>query len=237
MMRWFRHPLRLGLCLGVVLLSGCLQYDLDVQFPHQTHGQVVQRIQWRTGDAIAQQTWADELAQLRDRTRQVGGKIRQPNDHSLEIVIPFNNGQDLAHKFNQFFGSESSLPPLTLPGGDAVSAQLAIQQGNWLVAIRNRLDIAIDLSTVPDLTEIDFPLLKNTQIFSGQIALSAPWVRLPSGVLADRKSWSLVPGQVNEIHIDFWVPSPIGIGALTIALAVVLGYTVKYGWRSRSSLP
>jgi len=35
-------------------------------------------------------------------------------------------------------------------------------------------------------------------------------------------------GQINQIEADFWVPSPIGIGAAVIALLVTAGYTLRY---------
>jgi hypothetical protein len=43
------------------------------------------------------------------------------------------------------------------------------------------------------------------------------------------RTWSLVVGTVNQIEADFWVPSPIGIGAVAIALLVLLGYGIRYG--------
>ncbi|NER78663.1 MAG: hypothetical protein F6K42_03615, partial [Leptolyngbya sp. SIO1D8] len=42
--RWLQRCLRGFLVLAVVLLTGCLEYDLDIQFDSQTHGQWIQQL-------------------------------------------------------------------------------------------------------------------------------------------------------------------------------------------------
>ena len=78
------------------------------------------------------------------------------------------------------------------------------------------------------LTNTRLPLLQGQQFLTGRIQVSAPWVELPSGALASSETWALIPGEVNEIAANFWVPSPIGIGAAAIALLVLVGYACKY---------
>jgi hypothetical protein len=226
---WFHKLWRIGLLLSLLLLTGCLQYDLDIQFDSQTHGQLVQQLRWR-GNVAANSELQEWLAVLSDRTDLVHGRTQFLDGQTFAITIPFNNGRELESKFNEFFKAADT--PFTLPSGDPITAEMALQQGNWLFAIDNHLALRIDLSAVPDLATTGLPLLQGQQLLDGQVTLTAPWVRSRSQTLTDSETWSLVPGEVNTMVVDFWVPSPIGIGAAVILLVVAIGYVVKHGWRA-----
>lgn len=221
------------LIASVLLLTGCLQYDLDLQFDSQTQGQWVQQVHWQGGKVAPSAELATWLQGLTERTESVGGQLRFIHDETLEIAIPFYNGRDLEARFNQFFAEADDLTPFTLPGGESIQAQLSLMQGNWLLAIYNHIRLQVDLTNVPDLTNVAFPLLQNTQLLRGNIRITSPWGArsLPSTETLAAPQWSLVAGQVNEIDADFWVPSPIGIGAAAIALISAAGYGFKYGFR------
>lgn len=234
---FFKKFLRVILVLVAVLLTGCLQYDLDIEFDSQTHGQLVQQLHWRSGAIAPRSASGDWLQVLTERTRAVGGKLRFIADDRLEITVPFNNGKELETRFNQFFGQPDQGLPFTLPGGEPIQAALSIQQTNRLLAIYNHISLHVDLTAVPDLADTVLPLLQETQLFTGRITLTTPWERRsPDQEGAAKRNWSLVPGKVNQIEAEFWVPSPIGIGAVAIALLVTLGYGVKYGFRKKVTL-
>jgi len=46
--------------------------------------------------------------------------------------------------------------------------------------------------------------------------------------------WTLIPGRVNHLEAVFWLPNPVGIGSVLIVLAIVAGYSLKYGFPGRS---
>ena len=228
-MRWIKGCLQIVLVLGVVLLTGCLQYDLDIQFDSQTHGQWVQQLRWRGSGISASSTLEPWLHVLTQRTQAVQGKLRVVADNTLEITVPFNNGKEFETRFNQFFSPLEDAPPMTLPGGEPIQAELSIRQGNWLLAIDNHISLRIDLTAVPDLTDTALPLLQVAQLLEGRVTVTTPWgVRSPTQRGASPEKWPLVAGEVNQIEADFWVPSPIGIGALVIVVLVALGYSLKY---------
>ena len=215
--------------LVALLLVGCLQYDLDVQLDSQTHGQFVQQLHW-WGGAIASDTklmpW---LQLLTERTEAVGGKLQFLPDNGLAIAVPFNNGADLKARFNQFFNPSDADAPFTLPSGEPIRAELSLQQGNWIVAINNHIRLRLDLTAVPDLNNTALPLLQTTQLLEGQITLTTPWgVTSSIPAIPSAGTWSLTAGKVNQFEADFWVPSPIGIGAMAIGVLVAIGYGVKY---------
>lgn len=233
MVWWLQRVLQISMVLSVLLLSGCLQYDLDIQFDSQTHGQWVQQLHWRGGTVATSDELRQWLDLLRDRTQLVGGKTQLLNDNTFEITVPFNNGKELEKKFNAFFNLAEAERPLTLPSGDPVRAELSLRQGNWLVAIYNHLTLSVDLTAVPDLATTGLPLLQGQQLLDGQVQIAAPWVRSPAGEWTTLTRWPLVPGEVTTIESDFWVPSPIGLGAIAIGLLVAVGYGLKYGFNFR----
>lgn len=233
------------LALAALLLSGCIQYDLDIQFDSQTHGQVVQRVQWQgaAGSTAEIDAW---VAQWMNRASAVGGSAKRLTNGGLKIVLPFYNGADLVQRFNQFFAPPEGEAAFTLPDGDTLTAELHLQQGNWLVAIHNQLTLRVDLTAVPDLLASAPPVLQGIQLLEGSFSLTTPWgldrhtAIAPNAVNSDPDAasaiahWPLTPGTVNEFEIGFWVPSPIGIGAIAIAAWVALGYAIQSGVQRRN---
>lgn len=233
--------LRVLLVGGMVLLTGCIQYDLDLQFDSQTHGQIVQRLHWSNGGAVSAaqlQAWQSPLG---DRVRQVGGQLRQVDPLTLEVTVPFHNGADFVDRFNRFFGGDAAHTPLTLPTGDPLAATATLSQGNWGVALFNRLSLRVDLRALPDGEALPGARLQSVQWWTGAIALTTPWglravtaspTALPGSPPAPRDGtnarWALVPGQVNYLEVTFWLPSPIGIGLLGIGVLVAIGYGLRY---------
>jgi len=227
---WIWQWGRWTIVLGALLLTGCLQYDLDLQFDSQTHGQIVQQISWRNGAIAQNATLQPWLQLLTERAAAVGGQVRLRDEEGFILTIPFNNGRELQTQFNQFFHPSETELPLTLPDGEPIRAELSLQQGNWLLAIRNHLSLQIDLTAVPIVTAPSLPLLQGAQLLTGTVSLSTPWgVSAPASGSPAVDHWSLVAGEVTQIDADFWIPSPIGIGALAIALLVLVGYGLKYG--------
>jgi hypothetical protein len=230
-----RPWVRVMVLLSALGLTACIQYDLDLQFDSQTHGQVVQRLQWQGGESVAQlQAWQQPL---RERVKAVGGKVRSPQPGTLEVILPFYSGPDLVQRFNQFLSAETAQPPLTLPTGEAIQGHLDLLQGNWIVAIHNTLTLSLDLRGVPDGASLPTPGLQRVQWFTGDLTLTTPWglkavqtAPSPGGNEFGHSTnhWSLVPGQVNTLTARFWVPSPIGIGAIAISLLGAIGYLLKY---------
>jgi hypothetical protein len=225
--------------LTLVLLTGCFQYDLDIQFDSQTHGQIVQHLHWATPSTLPPeqlQTWRERWV---SQIQSVGGQVQWTNATTVTVTVPFNNGVDLEQRFNQLFDH----PPgsgLGLPSGENVTANLKLTQGNWIFAIHNHLRLSLDLSAIPTGKMLGAPVLQGVELLSGYVKLTTPWGlnRLGAGadgllahsLLPEREQthqWQLRPGIVNQVEADFWVPSPIGIGAAAIALFVALGYGLR----------
>lgn len=236
-LRWQRLGLILGVSLLTLLLSGCFEYDLGIQFDSQTHGQIVQQIHLSPrAAALGGESVEQWLADLKGQVRRLGGQVRRADAETLILTVPFGNGADLVRQYRRLFQSDT---PTGLAIADlaTVPSGLSLQQQNRVFAIRNQLVYDLDLRALPRSREDRSGLLGSAQDWLDlRFSLRTPWgiSRLeadtpPPAVRGAQSGWSLQPGQLNHIAVTFWVPSPIGLGAGAIGLLVLLGYGLKYG--------
>lgn len=213
-----------------LITTGCVNYDVGVQFDSPNRGAIVQRIQLddRLLTSGSSQSW---LANIEQRARKLHGKIRKVSHNEIIATIPFSTGQDLEQKFNEFFSAELAgkvrgKKSLELP---KIDSKFVVQQGNFILLERTRLIYDVDLRS---LGIADSPINPNS-ILDLQFSVEAPWGaqslnRTKNGtVIPARRNgkqliWTLQPGQENHIETAFWMPNPLGIGTLVI-LAIVAG--------------
>ncbi len=201
-------------------LGGCVDYQLGIQFDSQTHGVLIQTLhlddQFVALNSDARQQW---LQIFIEEAKAFSGKATSLDDVSLQVRIDFYNGADLVKKFNQLFAADGLMTQV--PGAPPLLAHLDLTQQNWGVALLNHLHADIDLSA-----------LKADRAIGDGGALDR-WRTLnlsfQIGSIGENRQWPLKPGQVNTIDTTFWVPSPIGIGAVVIVLLCAGGYGVRYG--------
>lgn len=229
----------LYLCL-VTLLSGCVRYEVGVNFESPTHGEMIQHIKLADRlTSFSRTTAEDWLKSIERRTRQLQGRTKRISEQDLTVIIPFDNGADLQKKFNQFFNPVE-------PGKTTVSedlpqfeSHLEMRQNNLLFWIRNHVELELDLRSLGVISSNGNVLVSPGSLLELQFSLSAPWGAKPiltsdasainpqSDRIGNQVIWTLQPGQINHIEAVFWLPSPIGIGALVIVLFVALGMYLK----------
>ncbi|NJN61628.1 MAG: DUF3153 domain-containing protein [Coleofasciculaceae cyanobacterium RL_1_1] len=137
---WWRDWSRvLALIVLALSVSGCVDYDIGIDFRSQTEGAIVQHV--RVADRLSAldrdtvRSWTDSLTR---RAKDLGGHVRQRRDGNLDVTIPFINGDDLAEKFDQFFGATETelfvVPEANPASGDEppqVTSNLSIVQHNF----------------------------------------------------------------------------------------------------------
>ncbi|MFY7804066.1 MAG: DUF3153 domain-containing protein [Limnoraphis robusta] len=236
--------------LTSLLLSGCVQYDVGIEFNSQTHGTIQQKIQLSerlTG--FSREVVNEWVRSLRRRVREVQGRTQQVSERGILVTIPFNNGADLEQKFEQFFNPidlskkqryqeqlENNLPQF--------SSNLDLTQNNFIFVLRNHLSLELDLRSLALLTTNQQVLINSGDLLELQFSLNTPWgakliesdainpeTAKPLTVTSKQNGqlvWRLKSGEVNHLEAVFWIPSPVGIGAVIIVLLTYLGYAVKY---------
>jgi len=232
--------------LASTLLSGCVQYDVGVNFDNPNRGELVQHIKLGerltsfSGDSVSE--WLNSIER---RTRELEGKTQRLSQEEIIVRIPFSNGQELQTKFNDFFHPKSnqksasnvkSEPESELP---TIESNLLVFQNNFLLLVRNRLIYDLDLRSLALISSKGNILANPGSILDLEFSLKTPWgsrsIQSNENSIQPEKNqnqlvWKLKPGELNHIEAVFWLPSPLGIGTLLIILFVWAGLYLRYSF-------
>jgi hypothetical protein len=218
-------------CCSIVIaftLSGCVKYDTGINFYSINDGEIIEHIQLgeqlNSFSQTAVRSWLESIEQ---RTKQAEGRIERSSHRDLKVIIPFHNARDLTTKINRYFNPD----PLSTETKSQFNSHLHIHQNNFLLVIRNHLTYDIDLRSLAVKTndrnltnsvELDFSLSSPWGVKSGDLSASM------TGANDRQMRWQLQPGQLNHLDATFWLPNPLGIGAIIIILLSLGGYYLKY---------
>ena len=227
------------------LLTGCVNYEVGINFNQPQNGNIVQHIQiskqLQKLDHAGVKKW---LNQIESRSHQLQGKVKKINSDELLVNIPFKNGQELNTKFNQLFHHDNfavtAEDAAENPNLQNFDSQISLQQNNFLFLERNSFDLTIDLRALGALTNHGKIAIAPEDLANLQFQLNTPWLAYPispddslkplakSATKPKQLAWHLQPGEINHIQAVFWLPSPIGIGSLVIILLMLAGFYLKY---------
>lgn len=234
--------LLLPIILCLAMLTGCVNYEVGVNFHTPYSGEITQHIQVSdTLNNLAPSDIRQWLNSLEKRSRKLNGKVKKLSSQEALLTIPFGNGDELAEKFNQLFQSKI-VPNATIPQETAetikLDSQVSLRQSNLVFVERNSLDLAIDLRALKVLTQQDKVTVDLDSLANLEFQLTTPWIarsvsnsdnlQPTSNTPTKGLVWQLHPGEINHIQAVFWLPSPIGIGTAGIILLMILGYVIKY---------
>jgi hypothetical protein len=216
-----------------------------------------------TVSAVTFENWFESLEQ---ETRQLQGFSRRRSPQDLELTLPFVNGADLVQKFNQVFDRSQTRNVAQANNAESkgatglfpLTARIELTQQNALLAIRNHLDLWVDLTRLGMTTPEGDRLLDMDPLLRLNFYIETPWgvqwntistpsaaskgstssaVSTPSpvstastaskgstgSIQGNRATHTLRSGEINHLTATFWIPSPVGIGALGILLLVMMG--------------
>ena len=221
------------------LLSGCVQYDVGVNFDNPHRGEVVQHI--KLGERLMSfsgNSAIEWLNSIERRTQQLQGKTKR-SSQEITVSIPFNNGAELEEKFNEFFNPYGKKDDVTSTAVElpTISSHLSLTQNNLLFFLRNRLSYDLDLRAL-SLISTQGILVGSDELLELKFSLNTPWgarsIESNNAILPEKIGrqlvWTLKPSQLNHLEAVFWLPSPIGIGAVVIALVVAAGIYLRYNF-------
>ena len=235
-----RFLIPIALCLAT-LLTGCVDYDVGINFATPYSGEITQHL--KVSDKLGNLAPADTkrwLNSIEKRSRKLGGKIEKLDSQELLLTIPFGNGAELARKFNRLFQT-NIIPNATIPKDTVdlvrLNSHISIRQNNLVFFERNRLNLTIDLRSLGVLSQQDKIIISPDSLANLKFQLTTSGIARnvsksnnlqPLKTTKEGLVWQLQPGEVNQIDVVFWLPSPIGISAAAIAVSIVLGYLLKY---------
>ncbi|BDA39195.1 DUF3153 domain-containing protein [Candidatus Atelocyanobacterium thalassae] len=227
----------------LIFLSGCVHYDIGVNFYSQHHGEIVQHVsvteQLSKFSPVEINKW---LNSLEDRTKKLKGKVKKLSENELLFTIPFYSSTDLVEKFNLFFNPSRSFVTSGIESEDLNKAHLetkmSIQQHNLLLAEYNNLSIEIDLRDLEIFSKKGNKLIRPDSLLDLEFTLSTPWhiknihknnkFNENFDKEKQRISWKLEAGKINRIETVFWTPNYLGLGFVCIFLTILVGIYIKY---------
>jgi hypothetical protein len=228
---------RLFLLLLPICLTGCVNYDVGINIAGLHQGQIVQHIQ--LGEQLTSFSQADVedwLGSLQKRAKQLGGSTERLSSQEMELTIPFANAEQLESKFNRFFNPNTrSQPPSELVQLDS---QLTTQQNNFVLFQRTHLKLNIDLTALGTIKGDNSRIVGANSLLDLEFRLNTPWgMEIIAPDPAANSSlvkqtggetvWYLQPGENNQIEVVFWLPEPLGFGAIAILAIVYIGISIK----------
>lgn len=228
---------RLFLLLIPLLLTGCVHYDVGINIAGLHQGQIVQHIQ--LGEQLTSFSQADVedwLGSLQKRAKRLGGSTERLSSQEVALTIPFANAEQLESKFNRFFNPNNrSQPPSELVQLDS---QLTTQQNNFLLFQRTHFKLDIDLTALGTIRGNNSRIVGANSLLDLEFRLNTPWgmqiitpdpTANPSLVkqTGGETIWYLQPGENNQMEVVFWLPEPLGFGAIAIVVIVYIGFSIK----------
>ncbi|EKQ66975.1 Protein of unknown function (DUF3153) [Leptolyngbyaceae cyanobacterium JSC-12] len=228
-------------------LMGCVESDVNLRFESPNRGEIIQHIQlsdrFKALNVGSIEQW---IKTIERRAAIVGGQVQRTTNEGLLVKIPFTSSAELEQKFNQFFGSvfsqEQPLDGVSLP---AIASRLTVKHGNFLLLERNKLWYEVDLRSLGVASSTGDLLVSPASLIKLEFKLETPWgARSVNGVAKlqaryekQQLVWKLIPGEQNTLESVFWMPSPLGIGAVLILALVLVGQFLKYPRSLNSSSP
>jgi Protein of unknown function (DUF3153) len=226
--------LTIGFWAIAICLSGCVKYDTGVNFYSLNNGEIITHIQLGEQlNSFSQNAVNKWLRSIEHRTVAAQGHLEHLSDREFKVIIPFYNPQELVTKINRYFNADPNPE-----ASSSLNARMQIEQSNFLLLVRNHLTYNVDLSALSVKPRNPKVSIDSTNFVDLDFSLNSPWgvknVRAdgnPIGVehISDRQTtWQLKPGQLNHIDAVFWLPNPLGIGAVIIFVVSAIGYFAKY---------
>lgn len=221
------------LFISIFCLSGCVEYDLGVDFNHTNNGELIQHIQLSDKIRIFGNDYISEwLRTLENRARKLSGSVKRISPSEIIIKIPFTNGKELEENFKAFLNTQTSEDK---EGTElsTITTKLVVEEKNLFLVSRNHLTYDLDLRSLAILNT-----KANNSLVNLDFSLQTPWglknlTNNSETVPADKQKqnlvvWTIKPGEVNHIEAVFWLPNCLGLGTLFIIIFVWLGLYLRY---------
>lgn len=206
--------LLLTLLMVASLLGGCLQVRSELRFEGPGRLQLSHELLSPSGHPTPwQQRFAQALRQgdlpFRSAAKPQGQRLSTP-------VLP---ASEALEALSESLRRAAALADVELP-----PPQLSLQETNWLVGVRQRLSLDLDLRSLDPLPSLSLEL-RLTPVQPRAVRLASPLPPQPEPGDRGRPAtlaWPLQAGARNQLDLSCWRWSPLGLGGVLIGLGLVL---------------
>ncbi len=227
----------------IICLTGCVNYDVGINFPQANQGTITQQIKLSEQlSNVSEKEGHAWLKSLEKKASTLQGKSEYLSSDEILLTIPFSNGQELVNKFNQFFLPFNNETTTNYLSRDEnlnlldLSANLSINQNNAILIERNTLKLTTDLTSLGVTSGDGNMIFSSGDLINLQVKLNFPWgAKIITNEFAQ---WEKLPhhqyniqlqaGQINEITAIFWIPNYVGLGTIVILVVIIFGFYAKY---------
>ncbi|MEI6380341.1 MAG: DUF3153 domain-containing protein [Cyanobacteriota bacterium ELA615] len=225
------------LLILMVFLTGCVRYDVGIDFQNQHRGEIIQNINLAPQlSRLSQKEVQEWIDSLQKRAENLNGKLENISENSFRVIIPFSNGQELSNKFNQLYHQQTRRENKQSDKIDLVNldAQMSIEQTNLLLLERNLMNFTVDLRGLGVVSQEGNIIVSSGSLLDLNLGITSPLMvqLIQQNAQISKKNneliWHLQPGQINQLEVICWVPSYLGIGGALIILLFFAGYYLKY---------
>jgi hypothetical protein len=197
------------------LLGGCVQLETSLRFPAPGRLQLSQSSLSATSRPLP---WQQQLARsLRDSPFHI-----QQREGLQTLQAPVLPAPQALALLKRSVNTAANLAGLELP--DPV---LQLQERNWLLGVRQTLQLAIDLRPVQALPGLELAI-NLEPMGAAAVRQAEPLAVTPKGPTGQRRlRWVLQPGALNRLEASSWRWSRLGVGAVGIALLLALALMLQ----------
>lgn len=211
--------LLLTLLLLASLLGGCLQVRSDLRFDAPGRLQLSHELRSSAGRVTP---WQERFgAALREGGLPFRLEERPGGQRLSTPVLP---AAEALAALGESLHTAASLADVELP-----DPSLSLRETNWLVGVRQRLCLDLDLSALDPLPGLRLEL-RLSPVHGRSVRLATPAAAEPTRGAQGRTPavlWPLQPGAVNHLELSCWRWSPLGLGGVLIALSLGLVLTLQ----------
>ena len=209
----------LSLLMLALLLGGCVQIRAEIHFGAPGRLQLVEELSPPPGHPASgwQREFAASLRQLGLRSEPPGPGRGLPGMALERLEGPMQPASDTLKLLENSLLEAGRLAGIALP-----VPSLHWRERNWLVGVRQDLDLDLDLrgtEAVPGLAaSVDLQPLRQRAV---RFATPEPVHPLALGDQLHLR-WPLRLGALNQLRLSCWRWSPLGLGAIAVGLLLGL---------------
>jgi len=192
-----------------ILLSGCVRFTTDIQLTGPDQMKIKLDVESNSNQLVPWQK------QFKESLQESEPKVNIESDGKGKQVITTAsiNSNEANLMLQKTIASATKTAGLDLP-----PPKITLKEKNWLIGIRQKLNISVDLRALPKIPGLTLSVNINSS--PNEAALTDGYH--PATIARDTLNLELKQGLLNELEFQHWYWSRLGIGVVLVVLLLSL---------------